>query len=764
MKYTRLALLVGIIINPAYSLEYKLDNSIPDGFENMSISKQKGYAEVKIGGTSIGLYEIYYDDKELKILNNESVFRKIKKIISFNENNEKIVLNELEQFKSIEGSDKEHVRYLLDYENMIVNIIIDDSMFLNINKREKEILNESTNKVFSGINNLRIHYNYNDDKDELLYNVSYYGKHSVGNNRLNYDAIFNDEKININNLNFEKEYEGNSYKFGYTNSFGNRIFIDKKIFGINIGTSLDTRTDLKDSYNKPIIVNLSEESIVSIFKGSELIYTKRLPVGVNEVVPKNMPKGGYMIRVVKKSMSGIENSYEEFYSKTETLPPENLSIWNFQIGNIVEENENTILNKISNETFASFSIFNRMTEKTSIRNEFQYYKKHFFYSPTINYYDENIKYSLSLGIKNINDYKIVSNLNLDYKEYGNFVLEQELSHLVNLKQDKINFSYHYNVYEYGNISLNYNYTNKSNFPKEQNYYINYNKNLLSGKYGNLNFNLSFGKISNENSFLVGLKYNLQNKNNNYGYYFNAGDYSKNTIYYQTNSENTTTSAQYDIMKNQKILSLNNNYNYKDIFNSNIYYMNNNSKDSIYGDLETSIVYNEDSLNITKKTEYNSGIKVYVVEEENNPKNSLYDVFVNYQYYKTIKSNENEYLSLKPYEEYVIEVFPSNKNMYSKIKSKTTKIILYPNNVQTLKWESQKYKIIFAKLIDKDNEAIRNKEIKTDIGTYFTDSDGFIQMEVDDSFDEKGFCTIEDEAEFKSNNILYYNELKCDYIF
>lgn len=751
------------VSNNVYANKFEETNDIPYGFENISFSKQLAYVEIFIGENFIGVFKIIYDDKYIKIDDYEKIYKKISSIYKIKDEYKENLFIELSKNKEIKFNKDNLINYKINFERFDINLILNEKIFDSDLSRKNSILEKSTSKNFSSINKFITNYSYNEDND-FVYNFNYYGRNSIKNNRFNYDLNYYDNHFEINSLNYENEKNGKYLKTGYIEVTGNNIIDNKEIFGASFGTSYDTRLDLKNNYNQPITIALSEDSLVSIYKGKKLLYTQNLNVGVNNIYPKNMPNGGYIITIVKTDKSGNVSSYEEFYSKTNFLPPKDEFLWNFDIGlNTEELEQNSTFPKIENSPFARFSIFNRLGDKSSLKTEFQLYNDKLYYVPTFYFYNENFNISTSFGINEDKDYKIYSIFNYNLNNNGNIYLTHEQNEINNILKNKINFSYNYNFGNLGIITFNSTYIDHEK--SKVDYYIDYNKSFNLKNKGNLSISTSFGEVDNEYKILIGLKYNISVGKQNFSYKFeeNRKLNPNQMLGYQIQHDNSSTSLQLENNNNKNNVNFYNALNYQDLISSDFYYMNSDGDNNIYGNLKTSIIYNEESTLISNKNEYNNGIIVEVDNKENyNDENMKFDVFIDSKYNSTINLNEKKYIPLNSYNNYIVEVYPNKNNLFTKVENKSEIIVTYPNNVQTIGWKAYKYKILFTRIFDKNKNPIRNKEIITDIGSYYTDGDGFVQLEISDDLSIKNYkCTYSDLKEKK--NIIYLDNMLCNSI-
>ncbi len=131
-----------------------------------------------------------------------------------------------------------------------------------------------------------------------------------------------ESEINITSLNLQRDWQGRRYQAGYfsTDSSNLRFSRNFNVLGMRVGTTLDTREDLRQTTGNTIEIFLRQRSRVSLFKDERLVSSRFYEAGNQQLDTSNLPGGAYDVEIVITDGTG-ERRETRFYSKSSRMPP-----------------------------------------------------------------------------------------------------------------------------------------------------------------------------------------------------------------------------------------------------------------------------------------------------------------------------------------------------------------------------------------------------------------------------------------------------------
>ena len=131
-----------------------------------------------------------------------------------------------------------------------------------------------------------------------------------------------DASYNITSMNLQRDWEGRRFQGGYitTNSSSLRFSQNANILGVRVGTTLDTREDLRQTTGNAIEIFLPQRSRVALFKDGRLVASRIYEPGNQQLDTSSLPGGAYDVEIVINDGAG-ERTETRFYSKSPRIPP-----------------------------------------------------------------------------------------------------------------------------------------------------------------------------------------------------------------------------------------------------------------------------------------------------------------------------------------------------------------------------------------------------------------------------------------------------------
>lgn len=715
-------------------VNFKVNKDIPEEFKSLYNKENINYIDVFVGETYLGVHKIKYSNKSIEIINPLNVFNSIIENFNIKKENYDLLLKDISKSHKpkcvLDKNCENNISINIDSKNLSADIKLNISIFNKENKRNI-FINETTSDNKSYIQRLRFNYSKSFEKsNKLEYNLSSNSYLSKGNERLNFNWKLTDNNYRISKINYEKDYKLNKFLFGFISPKKYTNLSDtNNIFGLSFGSNFDTRKDLKGNLNEGITLNVKDEATVRIYKDNELLLTDEYNVGIHNVIVPNLPSGSYLLKVVYTYKDGTEDSENLIYSNNNSIPKTDNYIWNISLGNKTLLNNNSILSKISDDKYISLSLIKRIQKNISISSDITY-DDILSLSPSIIYEINNLELNLSTKINNdlISYYSRVRY----NKEKDNFDLYYSKMIYDDYTYHSFNFNYQ-RLFE-DNTVLSFNYG--KNIETNIDYYsLNYSRGIDFFDSGIANINFDFSNNGEENIYGISFNYNFSNKNERYKYnlkkYNNYKShklsYNKKTIK-DLNSEYTNSFSLENLQNNTKF-SYNNNYKNEKYLSSNLNVSHSkNTNTQIYGDISTNNIILNNSISFGGKEYLRSGV---LIELSDNSKEE-FSLFVDGNKKMKIDSKSSYFIPLRSYNTYLIGVEASEKNMFSKMKTKMKKVTLYPGNIQKIAFDSYSFKLVYLRIVDKSGTPIKNKKITTKNGVFFSDDQGYSSIELENN--------------------------------
>lgn len=745
---------------------------IPPGFENIKNEKANGekYFSIYYEGYFLGIFKIIYNQKELYFENNKDLRNKI--IKNFNIKN--INKHNFKKFKKNNTCD-----YCYQ-NNSGINIEIlfeEEKIILSFNSEnlETESINFENNPPatadFSAINSIRAYSNINFNGNNN-FNINNNSVFSFKKNRVKSNWGISEDEGYMESLYFEKDLKNNKVKLGYYDYdiYGNAFLNQNKIYGFQIKTQEKNFNNIYSDNVEPIYLTLSNRATVNILKDGQLYFSETLGAGFKEIYAPGLPNGSYFIEIRTSDVYGNEKVERQFYVKSNLLTSSNKNSYVLDFGYLSESD-------LYNEEFKNKGFF-RFGKQNRIFKRFGLYQEIFnvdglYYSPSLLMF--NNKSNFKLGFiynldKKENGYFTSSNISFNENQNLNIYYKKSLKER-GFERDILNINYYLSLKKHGSFSAGYSKNNSfyNNINKSSNNY--YMKYLRSLRHNNSisSFSLTFN--GNEDENYIDLSYNLYFNFSNYKNRLRTAYIGKNDFNYETELNINNTKYKDDKYKSNNInLYQNNNGNTIELSrNEDLKIGNyklsgirkeykNSSGEYITANYSGGLAYVDGKFSAGKIGDYRSGVVINLSKVSNKKK---FNIIINEKRRGRISSGESKFISLEPYKKYMIEIEPYEESFVG-VENKKVEAVLYDSNIQNIKFNVFETNLIITKIF-KDGKLVKNKDIKSDVGTYYTDDNGLVQFE---NIKNKNSIMVEGlECNFnlpqrRNKNIIYLNKIEC----
>lgn len=796
-----------LLLQSAYAQETPKNNQqVPEGFADLINAENFGFIDIYFVGQYLGSYQARYTNKKLELTDKGVLFDTINQIVTFNnpEIIKSILDTELDTNSDFvcEPNQKcdlflpEDIGIVFDENSLSAKVIVNPKKVKEQELVQNLFLADSTSKN-SVLQNLGLNFIGGSEAEKTEFSLG--GETIIAHkeHRIKSSWVQSEEGFFIGNVFYATEHNGIDYKAGYINdtTFGNGFTPSYRMLGIEVGTSLNTRNDLKNNFNQPLNIFLNQRSMIKIRKGNEFIYSGYHEAGNQMIDTTNFPSGSYNLNIEIVGDNGETDTIVRFFVKSVAIPPKDLNLYYLNIGYLEEDlfsNTQTtdylkekidLLPNVSKDLFIKGGIATRFGDQTGLYTEVYYTKNDYLINPSIYYLGNgyDIKASAINGSNDVKGASFDINMPLDDSLFSVSAryLKKHNNKLIYGDGTSLMASYSVNFENFGSLSIYGGLERRSdNNELSKSYSIGYRKNLFQDSNSALSFNADFSKNDLENIVSLGVSYNFGlTQNTHFRTNPNYTDSSKGSDFRVNNNLSINGEANKETRWSSNI-NTNNGKNTKNVLvNSNIsnqkygkasldvnYDYFNGSKNTFIGNMSTNLVSDFNSITFGGKSNLESGVLIDLSDYKEKDK---FELFVNNISTDIIESDAKTFIPLNPYNEYSLRLSSKSSNNFLYVEDNTTQVISYPGNIQKVSWGIYKVKILSGLLKDEFDNILKSTIINIGNNKTFTDDQGFFQLEVKENETvliaqvNGNKCTV-DVKEFLIEDINYQDEITCNY--
>lgn len=576
----------------------------------------------------------------------------------------------------------------------------------------------------------------------------------------------------LNQADIERDQGRHTYAAGLIQTTGSQFFPNISILGGQFATTLKTMPNALTASATPLIIFINLPSQVSIFKNSQLIYSRFLPAGYQRIDTANFPEGAYQLTVKTVDSQGNTNTRQYYYVKTNQLPPEHFPQYSFTTGYevVTPQFNSSSSTQLTDVPVYQFNANKRIAENwavvfNSIGNNKNLYAASgpaWFYGPfsisaglltgTQNTYgtSTNLSYVLnkfSAAVNYLQLFNHPSNFQENLSQKSNSYYQ-----LLTPNSKQIDTSVGYAINNNTNLDLIGTYTKTPCAFPTYSYGINVNKTLV--QYSSNQLQLNIGATRSNTDYSINASLVLT---------FSAPTFSATaqTGYLSQHNINSTTAA----INNSGLQASgtanwfhtdSDNYGYNvglhgyhsatsknlgsTVTDTNQYamvsaYANYNTNQNVGGTVQyggemvSQLNWAPGKTTLSNGQDVNSSGVIVIVKSPE--KNSSFIIHTAMSRGFKIKANKPYFIPLAPYHQYDMQISNNSTKNYSFNKQEKL-VTIYPGNIQTLTWHALPEIIIIGRLVDKYASPIEDAEITNSLGNSYTDSHGYFQLNLTDT--------------------------------
>jgi len=752
-----------------------IDNSIfgtptgqvPPGFENIS-EEQTSQLDFFYGGKFIGSSFASYTTDSItledpygvvdllpKLLDKEAIIQALSRSL---DTNTEYICKEEQECIYLEPDIAE---VILDQDNFHIEILINSNYLETSSTDFSPFLPASSANEISSSHGINLNFS-GEDNSSLIYTLDINSTIALQENRLRFNWDISDDKLFFSEIVYEKDtLDGHELAVGsFTIKNGNNRFINSKnIMGIHYGSSLMTRTDRGTESSTPIFIFLQKRGRVEVFHKNKLIDAKIFNAGNHQLNTRDYPVGAYEITLIIAD-TGETREEKIFFVKNNELPPTKQPLFFIEAGVQSTDHQNT-LPKIEDQLLFnsgySLRLFDNIAWRAHYTHTYNTDSKTddllaqtslFYINP---YFD--ISLGLAAGKHNRHGFSsygnfylgdLIGNFNtmfMDSDTTSNFTINNSPFLLSYASQANLNLSYPLWRSRL-NFTARYNQIEK-NLPSNISYGLHYQVPLFSNRVHRFNITLDATHENDDSTFLVNLQYYFnsdkitstytlkqQYKDNPLSEHKQLTAHEATLRWKDTNLENARFEPEVSYAQRSKDKSYGLKLDYESTLGQAKLHINRfeteNKSGTVYtGNSSTNIVSIGKDWFFGGAENQSSGI---LVDLRDAPESSRFQVKIDQQLQTIVKGGKNNFVPLRPYEEYIFSLKPYSDELLQ-YQQNERHISLYPGNIVRQIFEVNQIIVLVGRLINEKGEPLAYYAIDNALGFGSTDAQGWFQIEV-----------------------------------
>ena len=563
--------------------------------------------------------------------------------------------------------------------------------------------------------------------------------------------VTREDDFTVDTLALEREIGGQLYQAGYFRSSGldQRFITEEEFAGITVSSSLDTRTDLDQSFGNDLQVFLDSRSRLDLFKDGRLISTAVYDAGNQIVDTSSLPGGAYDVVLRIRDSFGRTREETRFYVKTTQLPPKDQLLYFLNIGETATRTTDSTLPETTGDSLVRAGVSRRLTNNfggsigiTSQEDEelvelgfFQLGRSH------------ELNLNLAAGAENDRGLSMNGRfrwgllaVNMDYRRiwidedrFGESLMDQSS------EQGSLSISYRLGR---GTINLTgrYNQRGLEDADKNVGFRYDFPDWILGRSALETDLQLTDDNGNLQALFTMRFRFDTQNWR-----------HQISSQYYHDEFDERDTEKGFI---NNVSTSWNDGDRYVSDVNWNLRGVNEREDDSIETDIEVVSDYgrvNADVVYARAADRLSWGASVYtniiasrggigfggreqarsalVMDVDGEVADASFNVMINGSPRANAKIGKQTVIGIQPYRTYEVSLVPMGDSLVD-FNNQVQTATLYPGNVVTMNWKAARILVVFGQLVSPEGDPIQSALLEGVTGLATTDEFGFFQAEIE----------------------------------
>ncbi|MBI1364162.1 MAG: hypothetical protein GC134_09275 [Proteobacteria bacterium] len=590
------------------------------------------------------------------------------------------------------------------------------------------------------------------DSDPTRLSVQHFSQPSFGRNRIDWQGTMNRGKgYDLTDLAYAFETGKLTYKAGLLETEGQRFAGSRSFTGFEVGTTEKTL------FNNPLLegtrleVFVPEAAKVDIFRGDQLLFSRTLDFGLQEIDTSRFPNGSYEVEIVITDRSGTETRERRLFTRTRTLTPFGKPRWRAQAG-LLRDNIDATATPVMEGSYSE-----RVNDNIELGGSVYGGEDKLIFEGSLKTVWGSNKFESNLSWTPDNDLAIYNQYDRDF-DWGNLYLNysktlmghddpenddpsvfdalsrknESMSFVTNLRLESATLSLKANRNRSAQGNVNYSYGPSLRYP------------LISKRPHRLDLNLDWVETNAGNNSGAFLRYTYSPEGR-YTYTSNPGVRRTatetsfniaNTVQMRSKDATglglsgnlqSTTFRGSERTTQRTALGVGYKTGTSNLTMNAISNQNSNSENTQSMSLEayTAILYADGKLAFTGNRGRDGA--VLVVELTGNAKGQKMNIVANGRTIGSALVGEKVAIYLEPFRTYTFELQTADKNDLASFTTEKYVTTLYPGNVTTRQWMVNKAILAFGRVVDitgkpiawKRLSGLRDKNVLTDGYGYFT---------------------------------------------
>lgn len=147
------------------------------------------------------------------------------------------------------------------------------------------------------------------------------GAVSFGTSRLITEGTLEENDYTLTNLALSHDEGEVSYTAGFLETTGQSFATSKEFLGAKISTISELRSRNENLQSSALVVFVPTRSRVEVFRDGQLLFSRLVDFGLQEIDTSRFPSGSYTVEIVVTDDSGNVTRNNQFYTKTTQLVP-----------------------------------------------------------------------------------------------------------------------------------------------------------------------------------------------------------------------------------------------------------------------------------------------------------------------------------------------------------------------------------------------------------------------------------------------------------
>lgn len=564
----------------------------------------------------------------------------------------------------------------------------------------------------------------------------------------------NREFLDIDTLVGQRDFQGRRYQLGWflTDSQSLRFSPETDILGFRFGTSLDTRADLRQSTGRQIEVFLQSRGEVSIFKDGRLLSSRIYDAGNQVLDTSALPGGAYEIQIRIRDAGGerIEN---QFYVKNQRLPPKDMPLYFFELGEITRPDSDQALPKNVDEYLARGGFNLRLDSGNAIFGGLSTTGDDS--SAEFGWIGLGRGYDLALSGALARDgrYGLYTEFRVGWRDiylsafyrriWGNDGFDPGEFPLLGVDQEQASAQLTIPAGR-GRVSISGRYNDLSEPDPLETGTIAYELPIRLPGRSNLAFRTSFTYDSGDQFAFAGIRWSLADghwsysaspelaqertdgSTDNYWRGNASANWDSRDMWSSELRGGVTATHDRDFSTVGANVNWGGRYGRARLQTERVFNEDTGDSTRHTGSLATSIVATKGAATFGGREQNRAAIIIDVGGDRD--AEAFFEILVDGTIRGTVRPGSRALLTLTPFENYHVRLRLKGKE-FVYFDDREREVTLYPGNVVTLAWKAQTVNIVFGRIVDIEGNPVGNALLKGVAGLATTDDLGLFQAEI-----------------------------------